>query len=76
MKHATVYLLIAFALVYALALTRTHLRNQTTIIGYDIGRLKKQELELLEERNRLQVQLARLTAKTSLLALATNQAAR
>ncbi|MDE3270327.1 MAG: hypothetical protein OYH77_08630 [Pseudomonadota bacterium] len=73
MKHATTYLLIAFALMYALALTRTHLRNQTTSIGYDIGRLKTQELQLLEERNHLQMQLARLTAKDSLLTLAADR---
>lgn len=73
MKHTTVYLLVAFTLVYMLALTLTHLRNQTTIVGYDIGRLKKQELKLLEERNRLKMQLARLTSKDSLLTLTTDK---
>jgi hypothetical protein len=55
----------AFCLV-ALALGRVHLRVQTTMVGYDIGRLKTDESKLLEERSYLRMQLAKLTTKKHL----------
>ncbi len=62
-------LLALFAIFFALALARTHVRNHATLLGYEIGRLKKQEVTLLEQRSHLKVQLARLTAREQLLAL-------
>ena len=64
------WLLILFGIFFALALARTHVRNQATLLGYEIGRLKKQEVTLLEQRSHLKVQLARITAREQLLALA------
>lgn len=64
------WLLILFGIFFALALSRTHVRNQSTLLGYELGRLKKQEVTLLERRSHLKVQLARITAREQLLALA------
>jgi hypothetical protein len=50
----------------ALALGRVHLRVQTTMVGYEIGRLKNDEAKLLEERSYLRMQLAKLTTKKHL----------
>ena len=73
LRPQTLYLFTAFLLLFLVALARTHLRNRATIVGYEIGRLKKQELSLLEQRSRMQVQLARLTSKDSLLSLANDK---
>ena len=54
-------------LVVGLAVTRIHLRVQTTLIGYEIGRLKHDEARLLEERGSLKMQLAKLTTKKHLM---------
>ena len=64
------WLLALFALFFVLAFARTHVRNQSTLLGYEIGRLKKQEVVLLERRSYLKVQLARITAREQLLTLA------
>ena len=64
------WLLALFAIFFAVAFARTHVRNQSTLLGYEIGRLKKQEVILLERRSYLKVQLARITAREQLLTLA------
>ena len=56
----------AFALLFAGALLRVHLRVQTTLIGYEIGRIKAEESALLEKRSLLKMQLARLTTRQHL----------
>lgn len=50
----------------SLAVGRIHLRVQTTLIGYEIGRLKTEESKLLEDRATLRMQLAKLTTKKHL----------
>ena len=55
----------ALALV-AVAVGRVHVRVQTTLLGYEIGRLKNDEATLLEERSLLKMQLAKLTTKKHL----------
>jgi hypothetical protein len=55
----------AVALISVAAL-RVHVRVQTTLIGYEIGRLKADEASLLEERSVLKMQLAKLTTKKHL----------
>ena len=45
---------------------RIHLRAQTTIIGYEIGRLKANEARLIEARNMLKMQLAKMTSQKHL----------
>lgn len=55
-----------FAVIFCVAFIRIHVRLQTTLIGYEIGRLKSEESSLLERRSLLKMQLARLTTKQHL----------
>lgn len=48
------------------ATLRVHFRNQTTLVGYKLGQMKNQERELLETRNQLRLQLAKMTTKEHL----------
>jgi len=50
-----------------MAFGRAHLRIQTTMIGYELGKLKSDEASLLEKRSHLQMELAKLTTKKELL---------
>ncbi len=50
-----------FIIALAMAFSRVHIRIQTTMIGYELGDLKKQEALLLEEKSELQLQLAKIT---------------
>lgn len=61
---------LAFVFFFASAFVRVHLRVQTTMVGYEIGRLKTKEGKLLEERSELKMELARLTTKKSLQLMA------
>jgi hypothetical protein len=45
---------------------RIHICLKTTLTGYEIGKLKAQEAELLEKRSYLKMQHAKLTTKRSL----------
>lgn len=58
--------LAAVALI-AIAVGRVHVRVQTTLMGYEIGRMKNDEAALLEERSLLKMQLAKLTTKKHLM---------
>jgi hypothetical protein len=58
---------------FALAATRVHMRVHTTLIGYELGRLKNHEAELLEERSFLKMELARLTTKSQLSLMANSR---
>ena len=49
-----------------LAMLRIHLRVQTTMIGYEIGHLKASEARLIENRNALKMQLAKMTTQKHL----------
>jgi hypothetical protein len=59
-----------FTLIFSLAFLRVHMRIQTTLIGYNLGKLKAQEASLLEERSHLQMTLAQLTTKNHLSLMA------
>lgn len=50
----------------ALAVARIHLRVQTTLVGYQIGKLKNEETLQLERRSALKMQLAKLTTQKHL----------
>ena len=50
----------------AIAVTRVHLRLQTTLVGYQLGSLKKQEAKLIEEQSQLKMNLAMVTSKQHL----------
>ena len=56
----------AFCCLIAAAVARIHLRVETTMIGYEIGQLKKTELQLLEDRANLKMKLAQLTTRKHL----------
>ena len=64
---------LASLLTIGLAVTRIHLRVQTTLIGYEIGRLKNDEGHLLEERGSLKMQLAKLTTKKHLMLMTVSE---
>ena len=57
---------LTFIFFFASAFVRVHLRVQTTMVGYEIGRLKTKEGRLREDRSELKMELARLTTKQSL----------
>jgi hypothetical protein len=48
--------------VTILALGRIHLRLRTILIGYDIGRVKKEEIELREKNSELRMLLAKVSS--------------
>ena len=62
-----------FAIVLGLSFVRVHLRMQTTLLGYELGELKSRESSLLEARDARRVELAKLTAKSTLLMLSNEQ---
>lgn len=55
-----------FLMISGLSFGRALLRTQTTLIGYEIGSLKKKEAELLAERSILNMELAKLTTRQHL----------
>ncbi len=62
------------AVLFLLAAVRVHMRVHTTLVGYELGRLKNHEAELLEERSLLKMELAKLTTKSQLTNLANSDA--
>lgn len=66
MTNMPLYAVVLIAL--GIAFFRVHLRVKTTLVGYDIGRLKATEGRLLAEKSELSVELARLTGKDALKA--------
>ena len=58
---------------FATAFSRAYMRVNTTLIGYDIGRLKTVEAELLQKRSRLRMELAQITTKKHLSMMATSE---
>ena len=66
MTNMPLYAVVLIAL--GIAFFRVHLRVKTTLVGYDIGRLKAMEGRLLAEKSELSVELARLTGKDALQA--------
>ena len=64
--NVNIYLGIFVLLLFSFAFFRIHLRIQTTIIGYDLAKLKEQETHLLEERSYLNMQYSKLVTKTNL----------
>jgi hypothetical protein len=66
MTNLPLYAVVLIAL--GIAFFRVHLRVKTTLVGYEIGRLKATEGRLLAEKSELSVELARLTGKDALQA--------
>ena len=59
-------------ILFLVALTRSYVRIQTTLIGYELGELKMQEETMLEQRAQLQMELAKITTKEHLMILSKN----
>jgi len=68
MRLTSIGLVLVIPLVFA-SFGRIFVRVQTTSIGYELGRLKTKEGELMEERAQLKMELARSTTKKNLLNL-------
>jgi len=65
-KKSQLAALFICALFTAFIVGRIHICLKTTLTGYEIGKLKTQESELLEKRSYLKMQHAKLTTKRSL----------
>ena len=61
------------SLLFLTALTRSYMRIQTTLIGYELGELKMAEETMLEQRAQLQMELAKITTKEHLMVLSKNE---
>lgn len=59
--------IVAYIFICLLALLRVHIRVETTLIGYQVGKLKASEIELIHKKSLLTMQLAKLTTKQNLL---------
>ncbi len=57
-------LVVVFAGIYAFV--RVHHRVQTILLGYEIGKLKEHESQLLKKQSLLNMELAKLTNKQNL----------
>lgn len=60
------FLLILIAILFGLSFGKVFVRLQTTMLGYEIGRLKNTESTLLKKKSVLTMELAKLTTKHSL----------
>lgn len=52
--------------VFGLCFARIHMRVETTLIGYKLGKLKQIEMKELEVRSELQMTLSKLNSKEHL----------
>ena len=69
-KFSWAPIFILFIVLFGLAFVRVHLRVRTTLIGYEIGKLKTKEAKLLANRSQLRMLHAKLTTKEQLETLA------
>lgn len=63
------FLLCSFIIIFGLAFFRLYMRIQTTIIGYELGSLKRQEISYLENKSYLKMELSKISTKESLTIL-------
>ena len=52
--------------LFSLGLAQVYIRVESTLIGYELGKLKQEELSLLEKRSELQMTLSKLNSKQHL----------
>jgi hypothetical protein len=69
--QTVVYL--ASGLVFLACLSQIHIRIQSTIVGYELGRLKAEEKAMIDQRGNLHMELAKLTTKQSLTLFAESE---
>ena len=70
--NSNVLAMSALILLIGVSVTRIHLRVENTLTGYNLGKLKANEQQLLEERSFLKMQLAKLTTRKHLELMATS----
>ena len=66
---------LSLGIIFVLAFFCLHVRIQTTLVGYELGQLKKQESLLLEKRSHLQMKLAKITSRANLAIMASTTSA-
>lgn len=52
--------------IMVLSFWAVFIKTQTTLVGYEMGRLQEKERELLSKKSRLQTELAKTTDKQNL----------
>ncbi|MCX6131343.1 MAG: hypothetical protein NTX25_20065 [Proteobacteria bacterium] len=62
--------LVLLLALFSLASFKAYIKIQTTLIGYRIGQTKQAEAEMLESQSYLKMELAKLTTKENLAAIA------
>ena len=55
-----------FVLILVFSFLRVHSRIQITLLGYEIGRMKEREADLIKVRSLLTMELAKITTKEHL----------
>ena len=53
-------------MLFILSFVKVYIRTQTTLVGYDLGELKEQEADLLEQLSRKKMSLAAISTKSNL----------
>jgi len=59
--------------LFCVAFGKIHLRVRAVVVGYEIGKLKGRESELLERRSLLRMQVAQLTSRRHLEQISDSQ---
>ena len=68
-RPITVFLYVVFFILLTISFLRVHSRIQITLLGYEIGRMKEREAELIKTRGLLTMELSKISTKNHLLAL-------
>ena len=72
-KKSIIILFVLFLGSATIAFSVSYIKGQKTIIGYELGKLKKREKYLLEMRSQLKMELAKLSSKKNLIKLTTKK---
>lgn len=60
-------LILTLILCFLAAGLRIHLGVESTVVGYQLGRLKESEAALLEKRSQLLMQYSKMTTRSALI---------
>lgn len=69
----TIILYFIFFVVLLFSFLRVHSRIQITLLGYEIGRMKEREADLIKVRSLLTMELAKITTKHHLQEIVNNK---
>jgi hypothetical protein len=61
------FLILTLILCFLAAGLRIHLGVESTVVGYQLGRLKESEAALLEKRSQLLMQYSKMTTRPALI---------